>query len=181
MIKVLLAEDHNIVRDGIKNVLEKDGKFQVIGQASNGVEVLQLLQEGMAPDIVLADINMPQMTGLELAEKLKDNTAFRNAKLVLLTMVDNENYVFKAFRAGALGYLLKDVSADELTFALSHITGNKPYICSDLSIRLLERAGKSKMEDPMLDLDFSKREKEVLELIAQGYTNQQIADRLFTS
>jgi DNA-binding NarL/FixJ family response regulator len=96
-------------------------------------------------------------------------------------MIDNENYVFKAFRAGASGYLLKDVSADELIFALSHISSNKSYICSDLSIRLLERAGNYKKDDAILDLDFSKREKDVLELLAQGFTNQQIADKLFIS
>ena len=74
--------------------MERDGKFQVIGQASNGVEVLRLLNDGLSPDIILADVNMPMMTGLELAEQLKDNPSFKNLKLVLLTMIDNENYVF---------------------------------------------------------------------------------------
>jgi DNA-binding NarL/FixJ family response regulator len=183
MIKVLLAEDHNIVRNGIKNVLENEGKFQVIGEATNGKEVLQLMEDGVSPDIILADINMPLMTGLELADELKSMPSF-NSKLVLLTMIDNENYIFRAFKAGASGYLLKDIGADELIFALLHISNNnKHYICSDLSIRLLERAGdNNKTEDDFAsDIDFSKREREVLTLIAKGFTNKEIADKLFTS
>ncbi|MGN6639934.1 MAG: response regulator, partial [Mucilaginibacter sp.] len=114
MIKVLLAEDHQIVLNGLKNVLEKDGSFQIIGEASNGKDVLRLIEDGALPDIILADINMPEMNGIELAETLKKQHEYENIKIVILTMLDNENYLFDAFRMGIRGYLLKNSSTEEL-------------------------------------------------------------------
>ncbi|MBV8388606.1 MAG: response regulator transcription factor [Mucilaginibacter sp.] len=179
MIKILLAEDHQIVRNGIRNVLEGGGDFQVIAEASNGKEALQLIEQGSSPDIVLADMNMPEMNGIELAESLRQIND-RQIKTVMLTMFDNENYVWDAFNSGVHGYLLKNISSEELTFALSHIHHNNKYICSDLAIRMLSLTNhKTGITDCMVD--FSKRETEVLSLIAQGYTNKEIADKLFTS
>lgn len=179
MIKILLAEDHQIVRNGIKNVLENDGAFQVIAETSNGKEALQLIEQGTSPDIVLADMNMPEMNGIELAENLKQ-TNHQHIKTVMLTMFDNENYVMDAFNSGIDGYLLKNVSTEELMFALTHIHRNNRYICSELAMRMLSLANhKNNMTDCMVD--FSKRETEVLSLIAQGYTNKEIADKLYTS
>lgn len=180
MIKVLLAEDHQIVRNGIKNVLESDGRFSVIGEASNGRDALQMINDKTSPDIIIADICMPEMTGIELAENLRHN-GFRNIKLVLLTMLDSENYVFEAFRTGVHGYLLKNISTEELLFALSHVHhSDNQYICSDLAMRLLKQA-RDQVTMNNIDIDFSKRETEVLSLIAQGYTNKEIADKLYTS
>jgi DNA-binding NarL/FixJ family response regulator len=179
MIKILLAEDHQIVRNGIKNVLENDGAFEVIAETSNGKEALQLIEQGTSPDIILADMNMPEMNGIELAENLKQ-TANHHIKMVMLTMFDNENYVIDAFNSGVDGYLLKNVSSEELTFALSHVHRNNRYICSDLAMRMLSLANhRNNTTDCMVD--FSKRETEVLSLIAQGYTNKEIADKLYTS
>jgi DNA-binding NarL/FixJ family response regulator len=124
-------------------------------------------------------MNMPEMNGIELAENLKQKTP-RHIKTVILTMFDNENYVLDAFNSGVDGYLLKNVSTEELMFALSHIHRNNRYICSDLSMRMLSLAShKNNLTDCMVD--FSKRETEVLSLIAQGYTNKEIADKLYTS
>jgi DNA-binding NarL/FixJ family response regulator len=180
MIKVLLAEDHQIVRNGIKNVLETEGRFQVVGEAANGKDALRLIDEGKFPDIVLADLNMPEMSGIELAQNLKKQQDRQNIKVVALTMLDNENYVFEAFRHGIQGYLLKNISTEELLFALSHVNQNNLYICSDLAARILKRAD-NKASAENYDIDFSKRETEVLSLIASGYTNKEIADKLFTS
>lgn len=179
MIKILLAEDHQLVRNGIKNLLETAGNFNVIAEASNGKDVLSIIDEGASPDIVLADIQMPQMTGFELAERLKERKNF-NSKLVFLTMLDHENYVYDAFKLGIRGYLLKNISSNELLFALSHINENNEYICSDLAIRALKRSNPD-LKSAQCDLDFSEREKEVLVLIASGFTNKEIADKLFTS
>jgi len=179
MINVLLAEDHQIVRNGIKNVLEAGGAFRVIGEASTGTEVLKLINEGVYPDIVLADMNMPEMNGIELAENLKQ-AAYQNIKMVFLTMFDSENYLLDAFKSGARGYLLKNISTDELLFALTHIYHNNQYICSDLAVRIFNLVY-DRMMTPECPVDFSKRETEVLSLIAQGYTNKEIADKLFTS
>ncbi|MBV8389738.1 MAG: response regulator transcription factor [Mucilaginibacter sp.] len=182
MIRIILAEDHNIVRDGIKNLLEKVPNFQIIGDAINGAEVLQLIASGLEPDIILVDMNMPVMGGLELSEKLKESAI--KAKVIILTMIDHEKYVIKAFKSGVTGYLLKNVSADELIFAISHIHGDGNYICSELALRFMDRLTHmpelSSAEDTS-DVEFTKREMEVLVLTAEGYTNQEIADQLFTS
>ena len=176
-----MAEDHNIVRNGIRSLLEKEKDFDIVGEASNGLEALNKLDSGIDAQIVLLDINMPEMGGLELIKKLKE----RNSKIIpiVLTMLDNENYISQAFVAGASGYLLKSVSADELIFALRHICSGGKYLCSELSFTLLDRliytpeaASKERLE-----VELSKREIEVLCLIAEGFTNMEIADKLFTS
>lgn len=182
MIRILLAEDHNIVRNGIKNLLEREPNFDVIGEATNGAEVLQLVKDGLTPDIILADMNMPGLGGLEMAEKLKDTSC--KAKVIVLTMIDHEKYVIKAFKNGVMGYLLKNVSSDEMVFAINHIHNDGHYICSELALRFMNRLAQmpepSDAEDTS-DVEFTKREMEVLALTAEGYTNQEIADKLFTS
>lgn len=181
MIKIILAEDHNIVRNGIKNLLEKVDNFEIIGEAINGAEVLQQVNDGSIPDIILADANMPVMGGFELAEKLLEQKS--KIKIIVLTMLDHEKYVIKAFSNGVAGFLLKNISTDELIFAINHIYNDGHYICSELAMRFLHRLAKapaSAAED-IPEVDFTKRELEVLALTAEGYTNQEIADRLFTS
>jgi DNA-binding NarL/FixJ family response regulator len=182
MIRIILAEDHNIVRNGIKNLLEKVKHFDVIGEATNGAEVLELIEKGLIPDIILADMNMPVMDGLELTEKLK--AAANPAKIVLLTMIDHEKYVIKAFKSGVTGYLLKSIASDELIFAISHIHGDGRYICSEFSLRFLDRlihTPEQNITHTTSDVEFTKREMEVLTLAAEGFTNREIADKLFTS
>jgi DNA-binding NarL/FixJ family response regulator len=182
MIRIVLAEDHNIVRDGIRNLLEKFPNFEVIGEAINGAEVLKMIESGLTPDIILADMNMPVMGGLELAEKLKEIST--KAKVIVLTMIDHEKYVIKAFKSGVTGYLLKNVSADEMVFAINHIHGDGHYICSELALRFMNRLTQmpeTPQTDDIPEVEFTKRELEVLALTAEGYTNQEIADKLFTS
>jgi DNA-binding NarL/FixJ family response regulator len=137
MIRVILAEDHNIVRNGIRNLLEKEKDFKIVGEALNGQEVLDLLRNGVTADVILTDINMPVMNGVEMSQKVRElNT---NIKIVVLSMLDHERYVMQAFRAGVNGYLLKNISADELIFAIRHIHVDGRYICSELSLRFLDR------------------------------------------
>lgn len=182
MIRVILAEDHNIVRNGIRNLLEKEKDFKIVGEALNGQEVLDLLQNSVPADIILTDINMPVMNGVEMSQKVRElNT---NVKIVILSMLDRERYVMQAFRAGVNGYLLKNISADELIFAIRHVHVDGRYICSELSLRfldrLIQRPDRSKHEQET-GIEYSTREIEVLMLVADGLTNQEIADRLFTS
>lgn len=183
MIKIILAEDHNIVRNGIKDLLEKDENLIVVGEALNGRDVLALMEKGTIPDIILADMNMPVMGGIELIEKVK--AMHDSVKTIILTMHDHENYVIDAFKAGAMGYLFKNIGADELLFAINHVYANQQYICLELALRLLERNihGSSYIREQSQppENDFSKRELEILNLIAEGFTNQEIANRLFTS
>ncbi|WP_158828188.1 response regulator transcription factor [Mucilaginibacter lacusdianchii] len=184
MIKIILTEDHNIVRNGIRSLLEKEPDMQVIAEATNGKQVLGLLRnQDYRPDLILTDINMPEMSGIELIGLLK--TDYPNIKTIVLSMLDHERYMIQAFKAGAWGYVLKNVSANELTFAIRHICQtNERYVCNELSLRLLDRvmhAPEPQMPDHLPEIDLSKREIEVLALIAEGFTNNEIAEKLFTS
>lgn len=182
MIRIILAEDHNIVRNGIRNLLDRDDELKVVAEAVDGKEALDLVKRGVEADILLADMNMPQMDGLQLTEQLQ--SVPHKPKVVLLTMLDREQYVLKAFKAGVHGYLLKSISSDELIFAVKHVRGDGRYISSELSLRLLDRMGDLPVTSHLLnesDVELSQKDLQILELIADGLTNQEIADRLFTS
>ena len=181
MINVLLAEDHNIVRNGIKSLLDNEANIRVIGEAANGQEAILLLKQQSNVNLVVADLNMPGMSGNDLISHLRANHP--NLKIVILSMSDHEKYVSEAFNAGADGYLLKNVSKDELIFALKHVMAGGQYICSELSVRMFVKTSNynSAREDVEGFTDFTKRELEVLKLIAEGFTNSEIADKLFTS
>lgn len=179
-IKVLLAEDHTIVRNGIVALLEKEEDIKIIAEAKNGKEVLSLLESGVAPDVILTDINMPDMNGIELISTLKNS--YPHIKTLILTMLDDENHVNQSLTAGAHGYLLKNVNIDEIIFAIKQITKGYKYICTGISLNLLAQANSNQYSQKIkLDVDISKREIEILNLIAQGFTNSEIADKLFTS
>lgn len=182
MIDIVLVEDHKIVRNGVKSLLEKEPEFKIVGEAVSGADVLDILGSGVKADIILADINMPGISGLDLISELKKGG--HHAKIIMLTMLDHERYIAKAFRAGASGYLLKNTSPDEMIFAIKHIHADGSYLYSELAIKLLDRLSQGRdimILDNRSDVDFSKRETEVLSLIAEGFTNQEIADKLFTS
>jgi len=181
-IKVLLAEDHNIVRNGIIALLDGEDEINIIADAKNGQEVLDYLSSGIEVDVVLTDINMPDMNGIELITNLRSN--FPHIKVLVLTMLDHEKYVIQSLDAGAQGYLLKNVNISEIVFAIKQITSGYKYICTEISIKLLSQLnsrnslGTNQLKS---DVEISKREVEILSLIAQGYTNSEIAEKLFTS
>lgn len=183
MFNVLLTEDHNVVRDGIKFLLEKEQDLHVIAEATNGKQTLELLEKGLNIDIILVDINMPEMNGIELTAQVKKK--FSQIKVIILSMLDHDKYIIEAFKAGASGYLLKNVTATELVFAVKHVcTTNEQYICREIALRLLNKlVNKSDIAitDELVEIDISKREIEVLTLIAEGFTNMEIADKLYTS
>jgi len=182
MLNLILAEDHNIVRNGIRMLLEADKEISIAGEATNGLEALNIIAGGVKVDIVLADINMPEMDGISLIKELKMISP--ETKIVILSMLDNEKYVAQAFSEGASGYLLKNVSADELVFSLKHVLGGGKYLCAELSIRLLDRlisATNMPANQSNPKIDFSMREIEILHLIAEGLTNNEMSDKLFIS
>ncbi|CAH0276111.1 MULTISPECIES: response regulator transcription factor [unclassified Pedobacter] len=181
-MKVILAEDHNIVRNGIKMLLESQGEVRVVAEANNGLEVLSYFAEGGHADIVIADINMPEMDGISLIGQLR--TLSPSTHVVMLSMLDNEKYVAQAFIEGARGYLLKNVGEDELNFALRYVAGGGKYLCAELAEKLLDKLTQTTIQQPETNgqhIDFSLREMEVLHLIAEGYTNTEMADKLFLS
>lgn len=183
MLNLILAEDHNIVRNGIRMLLEADKEIRIVGEAINGHEVLDMIAGGIKADIVMADINMPELDGISLIRELKVNSP--ETRIVMLSMLDNEKYVAQAFSEGASGYLLKNVSSDELVFSLKHVHGGGKYLCSELSIRLLDKLIQSsavplnQKNNPQIE--FSMREIEILHLIAEGLTNNEMSDKLFIS
>ena len=181
-MKVILAEDHNIVRNGIKMLLESQGEIRVVAEANNGLEVLSYFAEGGHADIVIADINMPEMDGISLIAQLRALSP--STHVVMLSMLDNEKYVAQAFIEGARGYLLKNVDEEELNFALRYVTGGGKYLCAELAEKLLDKLTQTTIQHPETNgqhIDFSLREMEVLHLIAEGYTNTEMADKLFLS
>lgn len=182
MLKVILAEDHNIVRNGIRMLLENEPDFEVIGEATNGKEVLELLEGNVEAGLILADINMPIMDGMSMLRAIRVN--YPNVKVIFLSMLDNEKYISQAFREGASGYVFKNVSSDELIFSLRQVNSGSRYLCTELALNLLDR---SLQESPVFttapesNIEFSQREVEVLQLIAEGLTNTEIAEKIFIS
>lgn len=185
LIKIVLAEDHKIVRSGIRSLLENEADIEIIGEASNGTELLELLESGTvnANDVLLiTDINMPGVNGIDMIPGLLQT--YPGLKTIVLSMLSHEKYVLKAFQTGAKGYMLKNVSFEELLFGIRHIFNNgQRYLCSELSIELLDRrlSCSPMVTEDVPAVDLSKREREILSLIAEGYTNQEIADKIFTS
>ena len=186
VINILLADDHHLVRDGIKSLIEKYEEFKVVGEGADGsaiIEILDTTEEKI--DLVLADINMPNMGGLELAEKMV--AQYPAIKVLMLSMLDHEKYVSQALQSGAKGYLLKSVNEEELIFAIKQVMSSSFYLCSELTHQLLSKSllGKNfALRDKHVNdikVDFSSREIEILELIADGFTNIEIAEKLFTS
>lgn len=182
MLNLILAEDHNIVRNGIRMLLGADIEINITGEAVNGRQVLDMIAKGVKADIVLADINMPEMDGIALIQELKENSP--ETQVVILSMLDNEKYVAQAFSEGASGYLLKNVSANELVFSLKHVHAGGKYICAELAIRQLDKLMHTvplPFNQPNRQIDFSMREIEILHLIAEGLTNSEMSEKLFIS
>lgn len=181
MISVLLAEDHTIVRKGLRSLLDNEVNIKVMGEAANGKEAIRILEEGAKVNLIVADLNMPGMPGNEFIKYLKSN--FPNLKIIILSMSDHEKHVSEAFKSGADCYLLKNVSKDELIFAIRHVMAGGQYICAELSLRMFAKLSSQELAQTEAYgfTDFTKRELEVLKLIAEGFTNNEIADKLFTS
>lgn len=184
MIKIILVEDHFLVRDGIKMLLEAQDNIEIVAELANGEEVASLLREGVSCDIIITDIDMPEMDGYELGKRVReDHPAI---KVIFLSMLDDWKHLRRAFNAGAKGYLVKDVSYEELLFAINHIYRGGQYLSDRLTQKLIallnEQPKEHEKEEPLRnDIDISERELEVLHLIGEGYTNLEIADKLFLS
>jgi DNA-binding NarL/FixJ family response regulator len=183
-VKILLVEDHMVVRNGIKLLLESQEDFVVIGEASDGNEALQLLSNELLPDIILTDISMDHMDGMELLRVIKSK--YPSIKVVILSMLNQIHYVVEGFEHGLSGYLLKNVDYNELLFGLNHVANGGKYMSEEISMALLDQviSGENYTDLPnhsLPDFDISERELEVLKLIADGFTNMEIADRIFLS
>lgn len=182
MINVIIAEDHAIVRNGIKMLLQTDSSINIIGEATSGAEVLELMSHPVKVDVLMTDIQMQEMDGITLISNAK--AIDPNIEVIVLSMHNDISYINQAFAHGASGYLLKECDTDELLFAVKQVMHGRKYICMDLSVKLLELCGqRPSVEDSRqnLNADFSERELEVLRLIADGLTNDEMSDKLFLS
>lgn len=182
MINVILAEDHVLVRKAIKTLLEKESDIRVTGEADNGLQVLELIKSKVEVDIILAELNLPGTDGVSLVEQLKQLAP--QSKIAFLSMLDNEKHIMQAMKAGAKGFLNKTIDVCELLFAVRHIYNNGQYICSSSSMTLLNKIQQLPDITPVeldTNVEFSVREIEILTLMAEGYTNYEISEKLFTS
>jgi two-component system response regulator NreC len=173
-IRVLLAEDHTLVRQGFRRILEDDARITVVGEASTGLKTVQLAKE-LKPDVVVMDLSMPELGGLEAsAEILKD---FPNIKILILSMYSNEAYIRRAFEIGAKGYILKNAIEVDLTRAVIALSEGGAYMSPGVSNLVIESLKAGSFEDRSQDPyeRLTLREKEVLQLIAGGKSNKEIA------
>ena len=177
-IEIIIADDHMMIREGLKQLLELDGTMKVIVEANDGEECLNLLNKKIHPDILLLDINMPKKNGIEVLEYIKQNKI--PVKVLILTVHNEVEYLLKAVDIGIDGYLLKDSSYDELKEAIDVIISGNTYIQPSLLPALNES-----MEDYALDKEkiewLTKRELDVLRLISKGCSNKKISDELTIS
>lgn len=179
-IRVVLADDHVFVRDGIKSILENEANIEVVGEATDGLEALKSVEINQ-PDLLILDIRMPNMTGIEVVEKLRSQNNL--VKIVMLSMHESEEYVLKSIKAGADGYLLKGSSKEEFLKALNTVSEGGKYFSGDISSILIGQLTlpntfsetKQIINDDMM---ITKREKEILTLLLAGKGNKEIAEAL---
>lgn len=177
-IKVMIVDDHSLMREGIKQLLEFDGDIHVVAEASNGSECLNVLNlKSVEPDVLLLDINMPKKNGIEVLQELKERKAYPNMKILILTVHNEVEYLLKAVDIGVDGYILKDSGSVELKKAINAVMNDESYIQSDLipalNSKLVSRdTDKDKIEQ------LTKRELEVLIQVANGMFNKEIAQAL---
>lgn len=186
-IQIVLADDHALVRDGIRALLEEEADLEVIGEVSNGKDALTMVEE-KSPDILIIDIRMPEMGGIEAVEVLnKENTT---VKSIILSMHDSEEYILKSVKAGANGYLLKDTDKTEFIKAIHTVQEGGKYFSGDISNvlvnNLLNQNTTTEKVEPTkrskdTPFDLTNKELKVLKLVLSGLTNQQISEKLENS
>lgn len=176
-IRVLIADDHTVVRDGITALLSAEENLLVIGSAADGMEAVKLAKE-LDPDVILLDLVMPRLDGIQAIGEIRENDP--EAKILVLTSFAESHQVYSAIKSGAMGYLLKDSSADDLIKAIRDTNENIPVLQPEIAHQLMKDIQDSdELSKPRSKL--TNRETEILSLVASGKTNQEIADELVLS
>lgn len=171
-IRVLLADDHALVRAGIRALAEKIERVEVIGEAGDGQQALELI-ENLKPDVVLIDLRMPGLSGFEVLKAISEK--FPEIHMIVLTVHDEEEYAFEALRSGAAGYLPKSAASSELKLAIEHVMGGKKYVSPTVEQKAAFELGRNTPEGPVPLSELTPRQREVLKLIAEGYSTKNMA------
>lgn len=178
MIKIMIVDDHSLMREGIKQLLEFDGSIRVVAEASDGHECLKVLNlQSVEPDVLLLDINMPKKNGIEVLQELKDKKIHNGMKVLILTVHNEVEYLLKAVDIGVDGYILKDSGSVELKKAITAVMNGESYIQADLIPALNSRLVSRDTDKDKIAL-LTKRELEVLVQVANGMFNKEIAQTL---
>jgi two-component system, NarL family, response regulator NreC len=178
--RIIIVEDHTILRQGLRVLLSSDPDFEIVGEAEDGRESVRLA-ETLSPDLILMDLSMPKMTGTEAISEIKKRNT--DTKIVVLTVHKGEEYVLSALEAGADGYVLKDANREELATAIKKVLEGKRYLSPDISGKVIEGylEGKKALRTKTSWDTLTQREREILKLIAEGYKNKEVAESLFIS
>jgi len=178
--KIVLAEDHTILREGLKSLLSSSQDFEVIGEAADGREAIRSVEK-LKPDLILIDLSMPRMNGMEAIREIR--RVSKEVKILVLTVHKSEEYVLATFKAGADGYVLKDATHQELLMAIKSVLKGRNYISPEISEKVLEGylEGRKRLKSQTSWETLTPREREILKLIAEGYKNKEIAEELCIS
>jgi len=176
-IRVLIVDDHTVVRDGLQALLSVEPGMEVVGSAADGIEAVRLAQE-LKPDVILLDLVMPRMDGVQAINEIKHNNPA--ARILVLTSFAENHQVFSAIKSGAMGYIMKDTSADELIHAIRDTYHDKPVLQPEIARKLM-RDIQNPVPQTQIENTLTDREMEILRQVALGKTNQEIADELVVS
>jgi two-component system response regulator NreC len=178
--RIVIAEDHTILREGLRSLLSSSPEFEVVGEAEDGRAAIQCVVK-YKPDLILTDLSMPRMNGMEAIREIKKQSP--KTKVLVLTVHKAEEYILDTFRAGANGYLLKDSTHAELVMAVKKVLSNQHYISPEISEKVIEgyMEGRKALKTHTPWETLTAREREILKLIAEGYKNKKIAEELCIS